>query len=49
MYECKKQVEWLWKALEELSGEEMLFFIQHWTGCAKVPAGGVKDMKLDVR
>ena len=47
--ECKKQIDWFWPAFEALSAEDRLYFIQHWTGTAKVPAEGVKEMHLQIR
>ena len=49
MKECEKALEWFWIAFEELSPEDKIHFIQHWTGNAKIPAGGVKEMKLQIR
>ena len=50
MYKEKDQppVSWLWEVLEELTTEELAWFIQHWTGSPKVPADGVKSLNLSI-
>ena len=35
--------------MEELGGEQRIYFMHHWTGIPKVPADGLKKMNLQIR
>jgi E3 ubiquitin-protein ligase NEDD4 len=43
-----KVIIWFWEALEELSGEDRVYFIQHWTGTPKLPVEGLKGMEFQI-